>query len=102
MHDRLTEIGAPVTTPLQLTPIEAPPSSPLRRETYFVSKERGTLAGREEEVDSSDGKRLPKSLFLKSIFCDLGIVAAQFVGLHSVEAAFNPLFLRNINTANCD
>ncbi|CAI8049410.1 WD repeat-containing protein 62, partial [Geodia barretti] len=53
MHDRLTEIGAPVTAPLQLAPIKAPPSSPLRRETYFVSKERGTPAG-SEEIDSSD------------------------------------------------
>ena len=53
MHDRLTEIGAPVTPAQQLTPIKACPS-PLRRETYFVSKEKHTSD--KEEVDSSEGE----------------------------------------------
>ena len=59
MHDRLTEIGAPVTPATQLTPIKAPLSSPLRRETYFVSKERSGSPGGREEVDSSEGEALP-------------------------------------------
>lgn len=53
MHDRLAEIGTPVSSPAELTPVEM--SLTLsRRDTYLVAK--ATDNPHVDEVDSNEGK----------------------------------------------
>lgn len=53
MHDRLAEIGEPVPSVAELTP-EKQPTTPLRRDTYSVTKE--TNPPRMNEVDNNEGR----------------------------------------------
>ena len=58
MHDRLAEIGKPVSPSAQLTPARPPPRQDEgRRETYSVAQP-ATKGAATDKTDAGDGQQL--------------------------------------------